>query len=112
MVKEVSVNLCTDFFFCLSVFFFFFFKDEIFSLSLATSLPTLPFEVFRQLLDCSPLTTDDGVLLRRMCIEVGAIHLVLNCLGIFTHQSQMYQLSGIPVDVSVFWSLSFSHNNN
>lgn len=31
-----------------------------------------------------------------MCIEVGAIHLVLNCLGIFTHHSQMYQLTGIP----------------
>lgn len=57
---------------------------------MASSLPTLPFEVFRQLLDCSPLTTDDGVLLRRMVIEVGAMHLVLNCLGIFTHHSQVY----------------------
>lgn len=53
--------------------------------------------MFRQLLDNSALTTDDGVLLRRICIEVGAIHLVLNCLGIFTHHSQRYQLTGIPV---------------
>lgn len=35
-----------------------------------------------------------------MCIEVGAIHLVLNCLGIFTHHSQMYQLTGIPTTTS------------
>lgn len=68
------------------------FSDDIYSLSVATSLPTLPFEVFRQLLDNSPLTTDDGMLLRRMVIEVGAMHLVLNCLGIFTHQSQNYQI--------------------
>lgn len=63
---------------------------------MATALPTLPFEVFRQLLNSSPLTSDEGALLRHMCIEVGAIHLVLNCLGIFTHHSQMYQLTGIP----------------
>lgn len=61
--------------------------NEIYSLSLSTTLPTLPFEVFRQLLDSSPLTTDDGVLLRRMVIEVGAIHLVLNCLSVFTHHN-------------------------
>ncbi|XP_055530487.1 baculoviral IAP repeat-containing protein 6 isoform X3 [Wyeomyia smithii] len=61
--------------------------NEIYSLALSSSLPTLPFEVFRQLLDSSPLTTDDGVLLRRMVIEVGAVHLVLNCLSIFTHQN-------------------------
>lgn len=69
------------------------FSDDIYSLALAATLPTLPFEVFRQLLNCSPLTTDDGVILRRMIIEVGAMHLVLNCLGIFTHHSQMYQLT-------------------
>ncbi|XP_053681780.1 baculoviral IAP repeat-containing protein 6 isoform X2 [Sabethes cyaneus] len=61
--------------------------NEIYSLALSSSLPTLPFEVFRQLLDSSPLTTDDGVLLRRMVIEVGAVHLVLNCLSIFTHHN-------------------------
>ncbi|XP_030370289.1 baculoviral IAP repeat-containing protein 6 isoform X2 [Scaptodrosophila lebanonensis] len=61
--------------------------NDIYSLPLAPSLPTLPFEVFRQLLDSVPLTTDDGVLLRRVVIEVGAMHLVLNCLGIFSHQS-------------------------
>jgi baculoviral IAP repeat-containing protein 6 len=56
-------------------------------LALSSSLPTLPFEVLRQLLDSSPLTTDDGVILRRMIVEVGAIHLVLNCLSIFTHHN-------------------------
>lgn len=61
--------------------------NDIYSLALSSSLPTLPFEVFRQLLDSSPLTTDDGVLLRRMVVEVGAVHLVLNCLSIFTHHN-------------------------
>ncbi|XP_037945587.1 baculoviral IAP repeat-containing protein 6-like isoform X2 [Teleopsis dalmanni] len=67
--------------------------NDIYSLSLAPSLPTLPFEVFRQLLDSLLLKTDDGVLLRRMIIEIGAMHLVLNCLSIFTHQSQNCQIS-------------------
>jgi baculoviral IAP repeat-containing protein 6 len=53
--------------------------NDIYSLAFSSSLPTLPFEVFRQLLDSSPLTTDDGILLRRMVVEVGAVHLVLNC---------------------------------
>lgn len=73
-LKPGNINFC-------------FFTDDIYSLALSSSLPTLPFEVLRQLLDSSPLTTDDGVLLRRMIVEVGAIHLVLNCLSIFTHHN-------------------------
>lgn len=76
------------------------FLDDIYSLSLAPSLPTLPFEVFRQLLDSSPLTTDDGMLLRRMVIEVGAMHLILNCLSIFTHHSPIYPLGSCQTEVS------------
>lgn len=75
------------FFYFIKKHFFYVPLDDIYSLALSSSLPTLPFEVLRQLLDSSPITTDDGVLLRRMIIEVGAIHLVLNCLSIFTHQS-------------------------
>ncbi|XP_068153762.1 baculoviral IAP repeat-containing protein 6 isoform X3 [Drosophila tropicalis] len=71
--------------------------NDIYSLSLAPSLPTLPFEVFRQLLDCVPLSTDDGMLLRRVVIEVGAMHLVLNCLGIFSHQSDNSRI-GAPIN--------------
>ncbi|KAL5282756.1 BIRC6 family protein [Megaselia abdita] len=67
--------------------------NDIYSLAIAPSLPTLPFEVFRQLLDSSPLTTDDGIMLRKMVIEVGALHLVLNCLGVFTHQSNNFQVA-------------------
>ncbi|KMZ04446.1 baculoviral IAP repeat-containing protein 6 isoform X6 [Drosophila simulans] len=70
--------------------------NDIYSLPLAPSLPTLPFEVFRQLLDSVPLSTDDGVLLRRVVIEVGAMHLVLNCLGIFSHQSHNNRI-GAPI---------------
>lgn len=85
------------------IFFFFHFNlDDIYSLSLAPSLPTLPFEVFRQLLDSSPLTTDDGMLLRRMVIEVGAMHLILNCLSVFTHHSPVYPLGSCTSEVCIF----------
>nr|XP_033324348.1 baculoviral IAP repeat-containing protein 6 [Megalopta genalis] len=53
----------------------------------AASLPTLPFQVLRQVLDATPLNTDDGILLRKTTIEVGAMLLLLNCLAIFTHQT-------------------------
>lgn len=51
-------------------------------------MPTLPFEVLRKLYDCTPLSTDDGRLLRRISINTGVVHLLLACLGIFTHQTQ------------------------
>ncbi|XP_054725362.1 baculoviral IAP repeat-containing protein 6 isoform X3 [Anastrepha obliqua] len=85
--------------------------NDIYSLSVASSLPTLPFEVFRQLLDNSPLTTDDGMLLRRMVIEVGAMHLVLNCLGVFTHQSQNYQITS-PQTESATSGIKTTTSNN
>lgn len=54
-------------------------------------MPTLPFEVLRKLYDSTPLTTDDGRLLRRISINIGVVHLLLACLGIFTHQTQNNQ---------------------
>lgn len=67
--------------------------NEICSTSAAATLPTLPFEVFRQLLDRSMLITDDGMRLRHMVIDVGAVQLVLRCLSIFTHQNGNGKLS-------------------
>ncbi|XP_041468480.1 baculoviral IAP repeat-containing protein 6-like isoform X2 [Lytechinus variegatus] len=58
---------------------------QILSSPLATSLPTLPFTVLVTLFDSTPLTTDDGVLLRRMTLEIGAVHLVLACLSVLSH---------------------------
>lgn len=60
---------------------------DVLSSPLAASLPTLPFQVLKQLLEATPPTTDDGLLLRRKTIEVGAVLLLLNCLAIFTHQT-------------------------
>lgn len=60
---------------------------DILSSPIAASLPTLPFQVLKQLLEATPPTTDDGLLLRRTTIEVGAVLLLLNCLAIFTHQT-------------------------
>ncbi|XP_054979503.1 baculoviral IAP repeat-containing protein 6 isoform X8 [Sorex araneus] len=53
----------------------------------ANVLPTLPFHVLRSLLSCTPLTTDDGVLLRRMALEIGALHLILVCLSALSHHA-------------------------
>lgn len=50
------------------------------------SLATMPFQVLENLLEATPLTTDDGVLLRRMCLESGALHLILACLAALSHQ--------------------------
>ncbi|XP_066597963.1 baculoviral IAP repeat-containing protein 6 isoform X2 [Prorops nasuta] len=60
---------------------------DVLSIPLAASLPTLPFQVLKQLLDATPPTTDDGLLLRRTTIDVGAMLLLLNCLATFTHQT-------------------------
>lgn len=49
----------------------------------------------RQLLDGSPLHTDDGELLRRTALDVGALHLLLACLSVFTHQAQDTHLPGV-----------------
>lgn len=51
-----------------------------------------------------------------MIIEVGAMHLVLNCLGIFTHHSQMYQLTSSTglqevKKKNLFYFLSFGIGN-
>uniref|UniRef100_F7ALH1 Dual E2 ubiquitin-conjugating enzyme/E3 ubiquitin-protein ligase BIRC6 n=1 Tax=Xenopus tropicalis TaxID=8364 RepID=F7ALH1_XENTR len=53
----------------------------------ANVLPTLPFHVLRTLFSTMPLTTDDGVLLRRMALEIGAIHLILACLSALSHHA-------------------------
>ena len=54
---------------------------------MAGSLATLPFSVLRRLYDTTPLSTDDGVLLRRMTLEVGCLHLVLACLSVLSHHT-------------------------
>ncbi|XP_065342145.1 baculoviral IAP repeat-containing protein 6 isoform X6 [Cloeon dipterum] len=60
---------------------------EIFNSSVAPALPTLPFQVLRELFDSTPLNSDDGLLLRVATLEHGAIHLLLNCLAHFTHHT-------------------------
>jgi hypothetical protein len=72
-----------------SVFNFslFSFKGHILQSPSANVLPTLPFHVLRSLFSATPLTTDDGVLLRRMALEIGALHLILVCLSALSHHA-------------------------
>ncbi|XP_072565882.1 dual E2 ubiquitin-conjugating enzyme/E3 ubiquitin-protein ligase BIRC6 isoform X5 [Paramormyrops kingsleyae] len=60
----------------------------------ANVLPTLPFHVLRALFSSTPLTTDDGVLLRRMALEIGAIHLILACLSALSHHAPRVPSAG------------------
>nr|CAH7748378.1 unnamed protein product [Callosobruchus chinensis] len=69
---------------------------DIFHSPLADSLPTLPFEVLKRLYDATPLSTDDGRLLRRISVNVGVVHLLLACLGVFTHHQANGAASGGP----------------
>lgn len=66
---------------------------DVITSPLAASLPTLPFLVLKQLLDATPATTDDGLLLRKTTIKVGAMLLLLNCLAVFTHQTSQSESS-------------------
>lgn len=61
---------------------------DIFQTPIADFLPTLPFKVLQKLYDSTPLSTDDGRLLRKISINIGCVHLILACLGIFTHHAQ------------------------
>ncbi|XP_034239276.1 baculoviral IAP repeat-containing protein 6 isoform X4 [Thrips palmi] len=74
---------------------------DILGLPLATSLPTLPFNILRQLLDGAALHTDDGELLRRTAMDTGAIHLLLACLSVFTHQAQDIHLPGVQHELVI-----------
>ncbi|XP_043914359.1 baculoviral IAP repeat-containing protein 6 isoform X2 [Protopterus annectens] len=67
----------------------------------ANVLPTLPFHVLRTLFSTTLLTTDDGVLLRRMALEIGAVHLILACLSALSHHAPRVPNSNhSPTEVS------------
>ncbi|KAG8444150.1 hypothetical protein GDO86_009363 [Hymenochirus boettgeri] len=72
----------------------------------ANVLPTLPFHVLRSLFNAMPLTTDDGVLLRRMALEIGAIHLILACLSALSHHAPR-----VPSSNSSQTEVSSSHSS-
>lgn len=54
---------------------------------MASSLPTLPFQVLRELFDSTPVNSDDGLLLRAAAMDLGAVRLLLACLAHFTHHT-------------------------
>ena len=68
--------------------------------SFAAELPTLPFFVLKTLFDQTPLTTDDGVVLRRMTLDIGVIHLVLACLSVLGHHAPRQPIPGFHQEVS------------
>lgn len=70
-------------------------------------LPTLPFHVLRALFSSTPLTTDDGVLLRRMALEIGAIHLILACLSALSHHAP--RNPNANTNVSEVWTRTHDH---
>ncbi|CAL1542612.1 unnamed protein product [Lymnaea stagnalis] len=77
---------------------------QILSSPIANSLPTMPFTVLKSLFDTSPLTTDDGVLLRRMALDIGVIHLVLACLATLSHHKPRAPLTSFQHETQLILS--------
>lgn len=71
---------------------------------IASSLPTLPFLVLKSLYESTPLTTDDGVLLRRMSIEIWVIHLILACLSVLSHHAPRVNIPGFQQEAQLILS--------
>jgi len=69
--------------------------------SFAAELPTLPFFVLKTLFDQTLLTTDDGVVLRRMTLDIGVIHLVLACLSVLGHHAPRQPIPGFHQEVDI-----------
>ena len=82
--------------------FFFHNVGHILTSPIAGALPTLPFHVLKTLFDVTPLTTDDGVLLRRMTLDIGAVHLVLACLSVLSHHAPRVPIPGFHQEVRRF----------
>ena len=78
----------------------FIYTGHILTSSIASALPTLPFLVLKSLYDSMPLTTDDGVLLRRMSLEIWALHLILACLSVLSHHLPRVSMPGFQQEVS------------
>jgi len=78
----------------------------------ASELPTLPFFVLKALFDMSPLTTDDGVVLRRMALEIGAVHLILACLSVLGHHAPRQTIPGFHQDVIIVVFFLFKNGLN
>lgn len=75
------------------------FSGQILTSPVASTLPTLPFIVLKSLFDTTPVSTDDGVLLRRMCLENGTLHLILACLSVLSHHSPRVSIPGFQQEV-------------
>ncbi|KAH9496163.1 Baculoviral IAP repeat-containing protein 6, partial [Bulinus truncatus] len=77
---------------------------QILTSHIASTLPTMPFTVLKTLFDTSPLTTDDGVLLRRMALDIGVIHLVLACLATLSHHKPRAPLTSFQHETQLILS--------
>ena len=101
---------CCGYIYCWNKTVFYFLPGHILTSPIASSLPTLPFTVLKSLFDASPLTTDDGVLLRRMGLDIGVLHLVLACLSVLSHHGPRVPVSGFQQEVSLLsyvWTCRF-----
>ena len=78
---------------------------QILTSQLAGSLATMPMTVLKSLFDSCPLTTDDGVLLRRMALDIGVVHLVLACLARLSHHKPRTPLTSFQQQVSSLFIL-------
>lgn len=61
------------------------FPEPILSSPAASCLSTLPFHVLRILFQSSELSPQEGAVVHKAAVEVGAIQMVLLCLAVLSH---------------------------
>lgn len=81
--KEYCLTINTYFFnlSCLLMLF----PEPILSSPAASCLSTLPFHVLRILFQSSELSPQEGAVVHKAAVEVGAIQMVLLCLAVLSH---------------------------
>lgn len=76
-----------------------FLSGEILTGPLAGTLSILPFQVLCSLFDSMPVSTDDGMLLRQMTLDLGVLHLILVCLSVLSHHAPRVPMKGFMSEV-------------
>lgn len=77
------------------------FMFSVARLNKSHTLATLSFSTLSELFKSVPLAANNGVTLRRYALELGAVHIVLACLAVFTHHPEAINFSGSGCKYSV-----------
>ncbi|XP_065205955.1 uncharacterized protein LOC135835562 [Planococcus citri] len=57
--------------------------------NVSTTSCTVPFQILRNLFKSTPITSEEGIVLRKLTVNHGAIHAVFACLAKYTHHESI-----------------------